>query len=548
LLEDTDEIESYLNSLREKLATPELAASCKQEMYDYSIEEIIQNIKDPDVYLDPKLFISLLEHFFGMNIFVFNRTNSINEQLVIPRYAQAYYRNKKDANCIFIYEHAGTSSSETNDFQCELVVKWKIHSRKDKDIIYSFPYTSDVSQGIIDVFNKMRKAYSLNLEIKETIFPIPSDFFEQGIDFYGKCRMLRIMYKEQLVTLLTEPMQPFAVTEKKDWCITKIKKELAYEFFRDYLMIPISKQTIYHSQLKELHGIVGNVNIRIPIEDSKPMEGIPHTSEFISYSDSSISVLANHNHYKKIARYIVEYMFWLFSMYIKRTDKSIDSEDSIVDFVDEKIQIDPNFEYGYVSNIFHDNSGVMKEGKLVVKSRETLKRLIYTLRLHIRRFREKIENYYDKKMIEKYYQDITDFDHYSFQVLLQGDESISNWIQEQKIKYVIHDSVQLHTNIPYFFQNGLISEKVYLAQNTNTIKKAIEIGKTWKEDGYNIAEEANDCESQWKITLYKYINSDSIVPYKVSGISNKWDIRIMGYKINGVSFFTVLLHLSYNAK
>jgi hypothetical protein len=127
-------------------------------------------------------------------------------------------------------------------------------------------------------------------------------------------------------------------------------------------------------------------------------------------------------------------------------------------------------------------------------------------------------------------------------------EKNNDEIQEQKIKYVIHDSVQLHTNIPYFFQNGLISEKVYLAQNTNTIKKAIEIGKTWKEDGYNIAEEANDCESQWKITLYKYINSDSIVPYKVSGISNKWDIRIMGYKINGVSFFTVLLHLSYNAK
>jgi len=534
----------FIIKIRNDLATVKNAASCKQEMYDYTTDEIIKNIRDSEVYMDPNLFTSLLEQYFNCNIFIFSRIRN-NIQMIIPRHTQAYYKNKRNAKCVFIYEHDGSTSDKIAESKrrCELIVRW---GQKDtNDITYYSLSDSKVSKGIKDIYNTIRKSYALNVEIPDTEFPIEKiKFFEQGIDSYGKCRMLRFKYMEYICTFLTEPMQPFILPEAKGWIATKIPKDVAINLARD-LRIIYSSQSIVREKVKELYTKIGNIKVSIPVDDIDPIDNVPIINKGISYPEDNFSVIDNHNKYRKLARYVIEYTFWMFSNYLQEDKKRDISITTINNFVKEKIKIDKDFEYNRpVGKIFDINSGVMDSQKLVVKSEETLKRLIYTLRISLRRSLTKIEDYYKRQTIENYYVDVTDFDQYPLQVILQGDKSVDKWIDEQKIKYIIHDSVQVELETPYFFQNILIDDQIYLAQNTYSLKKAREIAENWFRFGFNIGKEAVGTDKKFKFNLYSYISSENIVNSKIRGVSTPYDIKILGYKLDDdISFFTVLLEI-----
>ena len=562
--DDKDEREAVLYDLREKYSNPSLAASAKQEMYDFSTEEILEMIRDPNIYLDPKLFTGMLEEVLNCNIYVFNRLGIRNGQLALPRFLQSYYKTNYRRKCIFVYEHWGSKSDHSQYPRCELIVRWHVGGGGEEDVSYYSDYGSKVAKGIRNVFNRMSKAYVLNKQLTTINFPphiiitknvikymrkgdVKHDgkieLLQQGIDSYGKCRMLSFNYKGEIGMILTTPMPPLAVPEVKGWTANKIDQELALELAAD-LKIIITGQSIMHDVVKELYGKLGDINISIPVNDGIPIDGVPYLDKGISYPENEISVVDNFNKYKKLARYITEYVFWLFSHYLQEDEKHEMNLDTVLKFQNDKIKIDPDFEYGEVSKIFSEKSGVMDRGKLVLKSEETLKRLMYVLRLEMRRSRQKLYEYYSRKVIENYYLDITDFDQHQFQVILQGNSSIQNWIQEQKTLYNLHDNIQIGKISPYFFQNSLIDSDIYLAQNTDNQYKAVKIVETWLKQGYNPGENPDNVDTYLpKFTLYSYVNTTDIKTYSVDGLSTDMDIRVIGYKIEDESFFTALLPL-----
>ena len=555
--------EEYLFAKRKEMATPENAALCRQEMYDYTIEEIINIIGNSDIYMNPSLFTSLLEQYFDCNIFVFNRQKEDGE-LIVPRHSQAYYKNKSEHNCILIYEHNGSNADRGTykGSHCELIVKWK--KSDTKDLSYSFRYNTKVSKGVRKVFNRMSQTYALNIEIKQSTFPkqIAEIFFKQGIDSYGKCRMLKFKFKGVIGTLLTEPIQPFSVIEEKNWIVTTIPSKLALKFSKTISakltrqfanensnMILIGKRVV-NDKIKELYFTFCNTKVSIPVtdedledEDEDPFKDVLEINQPENYPTKSVSVLEKHNKYKQLSRCIIEYMFWLFSKYLKENPTLLLSDlETINQFAEEKIEIIEKFKYKKVSNIFNEKSSVMHNNKLVVKSEETLKRLLYTLRLSLRSFGKKIQQYHEKKIIENFYIDITDFDQHPQQVVLNGEDSVEKWNLEKKNKHVINNSVQHELILPYFFQNQLVDNNTFfLAQNTTTLEKALEISEIWFEFGYNVGYNAQDSKNNYEFNLYRYVNSKDILVYKINGNSFSNDIRILGYKIEGVPFFTVLL-------
>jgi len=544
---ESDDTEKRLIEERERMATPENAALCRQEMYDYTTEEIINIIRNPEVYMNPSLFTSLLEQYFNCNIFVFNRTNEDGE-LIIPRHTQAYYKNKRNANCIFIYEHIGSNADKGiyEGVHCELIIKWKKTDKKD--LTYALPYNSKISKGVRKIFNRMCQTYVLNIEIKQSLLPedvnVSDLFFYQGIDSYGKCRMLKFKFKGVIGTLLTEPIQPFPIIEEKGWIATTIPNEVAIDFANDNSMV-LTGQRVVNDVLKELYFNFGNIKVSIPVLDDEKFEDLTTIDQVENYPTKSVSVLEKHNKYKQLTRCIIEYMFWLFSRYLKEDPRRLLSDpDTINDFAREKIKIDKKFKYKKVSNIFSEQSCVMNDNKLVVKSEETLKRLLYTLRLSLRSFGKKIEKYHEKKIIENFYIDVTDFDQHPQQVILNGDDSVDKWNLEKKHNNRINNSVQEELQLPYFFQNQLVDNNTFfLAQNTTTLEKAFAIAETWFESGYNPGYDAKDSKNRYEFNLYGYVNSTDIVLYKIKGVQTLNNIRILGYKIEGISFFTVLLDL-----
>jgi hypothetical protein len=94
----------YVDKLRTQLA--EQAVLARQNMYDFSVEQISDMLKNTKQYMDPRYFVQLLEEQFRCRIFLFN-----SAEMFLPRFSQAYYTKKynstEDFPCIFIYEHMG---------------------------------------------------------------------------------------------------------------------------------------------------------------------------------------------------------------------------------------------------------------------------------------------------------------------------------------------------------------------------------------------------------------------------------------------------------
>lgn len=524
---------------------------CRQQMYEFSIEEIQSILEQTDIYFNPLFFINLLEKVYKCNIYIFSRkkNDNANAELVLPRHLQSLYTDQNNYKSIFIYQHWGSKADAATYPRCELIVRWETGTKGEDAVSYNFDKDSSISQGTKIIYNQLRTAYALNTQIPEINFPLLKNnssikFIGQGIDSYGKTRMIRFEYKGETGTVFVSPIPSLYLNEIKNWTVTKLTRENALEFI-EKVGITVTKQSIFNNIIKELQGFLGNVNISIPIYDSQPINAIPTTDIDTGYPESKSSIIDDYNTYKKLARYMSEYTYWLFSKYLNDNNISNISTEEIEKFVRERIKIKPSFQYGYVGKTFSMDNGLMEGGQLVVKSNDSLRRLIYTLRLFIRRYRRKLLEYYNRKVIENYYVDITDFDQHQFQIILQGDESVEKWIQEKKIKYNLYNEVQLSSFLPYFFQNTLIGPEIYLAQNTPTIKNAISISQAWQLIGYNPGPDYNITLIQEPVyTLYRYVNEEDITPFTVQGAQTNFDIRILGYKLeDGATFFTALLKL-----
>jgi hypothetical protein len=543
-LNNNNEKENYINKYRSNiLSTTNYVSSCKQEMYDYDINTIINNIKNLDNYFNPNLYIHLLETYFKCNIFMFVR-DELNSNLIVPRHLQSYNKLENNNPIVLIFEHMGSESDDAKYPQCELIVKWKIG--EEKNIQYIYDNKNIIYNKLNDIFYNMTKYYILNSEQTKLSFPLnykKLNLNYQFIDTYGKTRGFEIKYNNHLFTLLTSPLQPFLLPEKKVY-ILKLDIKNAINFISD-MGGHITQQTVKNNKVIELIGFIGNVNIIIPIFNTDIIKDIPISYNTFSYTDSSFNNLSNldiYNKSKKFTRYIIEYMFWLYSTYIYTNKKKM-NDDTIASFSNEKFLIDKNIKYTYIPKNFTLKTDIIKDGKLIIKDNEILKRLIYVLKLEILRNNNKILNYHLNKTIENYYVDISDFDNYNFQVILDGENSLDKWIYDKNINNKLNNSIIPNTNIPYFFTNKLINNNIYIAQNIDSIEKALGVYVYWIKNHVNISNDNPNELFDYKFNLYSYVNKDDIKKFIIDGNIKTYNINILGYKINSKKYFTVLLDL-----
>lgn len=543
--------EKITNRIRQELNTPEYIASCKQEMYDFTDREISEYILDQNKYFDPRYFLSLLENKFNCNIYVFSRAKNSSCQLIIPRHMQGYYKRDVNRPTVLVYEHYGSTKDNSKIPRCELIVKWEV--QQSENLMYNFPYKSRISKGIRKVYNELVNTYSLTTKIVPNTFTIPGSvkLLEQGIDSYGKCRILKCQYEDGTeFTLLTTPMQPFIVKETRNLSITSISVSTALSIAAS-MGITITEQRLEGSQVKELDGIISNtsIHVSIPINNGKMIQGVPEYQESVSFPVNTDSMLTRFNRYKKLSRYVLEYVFWLFSRYVNQDENRNSMDDSVVStFARKHMIVDTAFEYPELSKNLTTSTPLIRNGdSIVVKSEETKKRLVYALRVEVVRNRKKVLQYHTRQVIENYYVDITDFDHYHNQVILEGDNSIDKWIVEQSQTNVIHDSIIQGYSLPYFFKNSLINQtEIYLAQNANSIELAFGVFKTWQNSHYNPGYDVDEVVENNEFILYSYENRYSITEYKIPGNKPLYGtMKVIGYKdTDNNARFVVLLDIN----
>jgi len=431
--------------------------------------------------------------------------------------------------------------------QCELIVKIK---RKEKiylggKIQRLFSYESKISNKIRKLFKKTTYAYSLNKPISLVEFPyqellkqkmIPKS---QIIDSYGKTRHINIDYEDGKLSLLTSPIPNMSLTLSKTIKIYRVELEKLNP------ELPIVLQRVQNEKVKEVDILIGNIIVSIPIHDHSILLDVP-ISDQIHIFENQRSKLSIYNDNKKNARYLTEYVFWLFSRFYNEGKYEKISDKVIHKFATSHIIIDPNIEYKNIQKLFSDNNEFVQNGIMILKSEEMKKRLLYVLKMYSVRSTKSLINYKNHNVIQVYYKDITDFDMYSNQVILYGFDSLYKWIYERINTYKIFNEINIG-NLPYFFKNEQIENgMIFIAQNTKSLNQAYKISQTWNIYHYNESVYNKSNKIQEIITnyiFYKYQARKKIIREVVGNVNKQNIIRIIQYKKEGYTSYISLLNI-----
>lgn len=549
---DNDNIEEVTENLRQfrlRLTEPSYISVVKQSLYDFDGEEIIDMISNENTYFDPQYFTGLLETYFKCNIYVFSSKNNKKGELTVPRHMNGYYTNKKYNKTILVYENIGSVSDSSPYPRCELILKWDKTSEQQQ-ITYNFNTNEQISTAIIKMFHDINRTYILNNQIKSVLFPIFNPnikIIEQYIDAYGKSRMIKLNINDKECTILCDPTQPITVKHVDEMDVIRFEQQEIDTFINVYKPTKLTQYVNRDNLLMEIKGVIGNVMITIPVKNNIPP--LPNIIQDNDMSDvisrDTESLFVKFSEYRKQSKYLREYIIWLFSTYLHTNNIRDIDDNTMIEFIDQYIQIIPNFNYKQIDKFFSMDSAIMSDNKLVCNSEELVIRLIQYLQLHIYNHREKVLSYHTKNIIDNYYENILDLNSHRSQTLISSEETFNNFVSQYNRKLTVYDDIQLEIHVPYMFRNKYISDKLLLIQNSTSLQNAIYTGYTWKKSGYNIGYEFERTEEipNYKYTLYAYKNSKDTQTYTINGDENPFNIKIIGYKVGNVSMFSTIIEL-----
>lgn len=407
-------------------------------LFSRDIELIKSYLLDNNKYLDPKLFISFLEEFFNVNIYIFSQNEDhpfgfLNCPFNINEYLK-WKDSKKKNNSVFIYEHTGNDFSNNIYPQCELIIRMDEKGKKD----ISFPFDFEVSKRINTIFDMM---YRNEPDRQDDKFNLVNKVLSQGIDYNGKCRFLQ--FKELCV--YTNPLPPLSVPlgyKYEPVNLNVILKFLHSEGIEGY------EKHIVDNKCVGIQSGKDNILFYIPV--------IPFTVEnmnrdtyllspILSNKSDQKSILNSYNNFERLSRYIIEYTLYFFSIdYHKYKPNNPISVKYFKEFIDRNIEIDPTFSYGKIPRIFSSTcEGIIKNNKIIVPNEKVINKLIYNLRLHLRNNYNEVINYKEYKYIKHYYKNIKDFEQIPNQVIIYGQDALHKWVSSKSVDYTLNDKVKV---------------------------------------------------------------------------------------------------------
>lgn len=593
----------FLTIEKNKLAVEKYAMAAKQELFNESINDIIQRILNED--MNATDFVHLMEQAFDCNIFIFASDDKHpNGALVIPKHVQAYFKFKPTRETILIYQHVGSESDNAAHPQCELIARSAVEKVKTKNIMSRFLPTDPVVMGLWTVFRKLNRTFIFN-RMMPSVSIKKIDVKSQIIDIYGKCRVINVLQKNglssELVTMISDPIPPYAAVSANQIYRASLK---SIKLFADEIKAVLVRQKVNRNRVREVNATVsqGNINVTFLTDDPNRLQNVPmieindSDEEYRNIFGKSNNVVTRFVINKRLSKIIFQYLLYIFSIYINNishsgqrpfnqnsaiqihpSDGSFENsasldriqplnEEQFVQFVKNRIVIIPDHNYEYdendveinLSSKFDLNSNfVQRRTKLITTSTEMVKRLIFMLRLYQLNHFEELREYKNKINIEDFYDEVSDFDQKPFEIFVEGAKAVKGLIQSYKTQNIMTKNIKANEIFSYFFYNEYLSNTIYIAQNTQHISTAVSFVKFWHQYGYNPTEtdlletvESGELSSNYIVEIYSYVNDRLITKIGNSNSNENPDFgeqpisgAVLGYLINEQPRYTALMPL-----
>lgn len=476
---------------RKKISSLTQYNFAKQECYDMTNQEIKQALSNLNEYLDPLRYIKVLEEIYKVDIYLFTRDKEESANYSLPRFINGYYRNfKAQRKSIMIYEHLG--GIWNNEKKCELIVRKSI--TEDIADTSLFQYDDDVIKEILKVELQLYRFFLLQKPIIRT-FLLPGNISKQYIDNYGKGRVLKV----DNIIVFTSPIEPVnleLLNEEEIYIENNYDKVM--EFIKKY-NLEIIQQNVIDNYVKELVIKHNNQEYTISITSIKPLDNITIVNKSIipRFEDSMFD---DHIFMEKYSRQLFEFILYNYSIYLN-TNSLIHNDNSLDNFINNKIRISEYDEYKLFDYKLNNN-----KDNLIVYNNDILEGIKYNISVIINNNNyDRVINYHKQSFMMNYYKNIYDFKQYSNTTLLQGNQSLYQWMENTSTYKISHhldtfsqyDLISINDFIMNKFNmkiedltisnnviNNLVSDDVYIIYPATSLDNALYIGKIWAEYGY----------------------------------------------------------------
>jgi hypothetical protein len=590
---DGTERSAYLEQVRRDLVGLLPANTTVQSTFNMELRTVRDQLLSSTTYLDVKLFWRILEEVFCINIFLFQR-NEDNPQGVLgsPMFLQEYlqYQRTKEALkwrfTIFLFETIGGEFDRLEYPQVELIKSFR-YSEGANPTATIFSWFNNNKDKILlrRLQNCFNQIFGYDGHFNQ---PIPNAFvskpLSQCADFYGKIRLLQFANG---ICILTEPLPPVDKNELQERsgrlaepsCSLKpVDMNKARDFLRVEGVTDIRKvivgDYVVGLQCSKDVGHDTTVDFYIPVNPTKEHpKAIPETAPVVAPSFiAQESLLEGFNRLARLARYIIEYVLWVFSKWHRENPGDVKDLDYITQFAMDKFQIVKDHEYPAKIPRRLDATlpGVVSAGgRIIVPSMDVRNRLVFALQIKLIQNIGEVLNYYSRTYIKNYYQDVTDFDLQTSNIILFGQEMVISWINSKLPHYVLHDRI-VHpicpapkddenlrekeelcrlieekglTIEPYFIKLENLDESIYIVQQARSLAGALYISQVWTERGWNVG--PDDLGKVSTNTPFRFIAYNDAYDYTVEDINgNNPEYTILQYMMNDKMFTMALLKYS----
>ena len=227
--------------------------------------------------------------------------------------------------------------------------------------------------------------------------------------------------------------------------------------------------------MKEIIIMIDNILFTIKIKevvvDSDMKMELENNEQYPS-ENSSINLISNT---KRISVLMTEYFIYYFSYINKRTsDFTIES---IKKFIKDNIKVEHTFYKISTTPILSidvlKKNGFIKNDKFIVDHHETLKRLIYCLRLRLSNNYKSVKTYYSQPEIYNFYNDIKYYATDKTNIVVKDLDNF------QKIDHTIYDKIKIGKEKMFLTNTKINGEIPVFLQETQDMKDAQVVSSNW---------------------------------------------------------------------
>ncbi len=525
----------YVNELRVQMGEEINPGVTRQELYDLAETEIREDLKNINVFLDPRLHFRALEELFGVTIYTFIKEG----MLEIPRHRIHHIKPFKYRNVVMIYKDGN---------RCELIFSTnRIYSHKIKPLYSLFlrahgTYTwSEVSEaGDVD-----RTKFYLRSDLYTSVYfygeVLKSYATRQYIDNYGKVRGFLTKVNDTEVFIAVIPSEPVNIPTLNIANFKPPRPDIAeiLSMFKHMSPSGINQHGVWYPILDIRYGIfvyaiggeeglkVGQLQSQREEEEKKEVRLSP--SEMSSKSEiqprlTSRSRLSSRSRlpplrsrlpqsrvspsvippdplglYKTISilddksqlvlDVILQFIDWIYSIYL--FDSPFGSIDQFFEaYVStggeyEEYDISGIRDYNYLPHDVSINRAIefISFAVPVLVRDEKLWMYSYEFDIRIRyHLKQTFSMILSKKIPEKIVGLVSFFREDVNTVLIIGDRNLRTWtkdeLREDRFSFVIRDKVKPNAIEPYMYGS-------YLVQNTSSLNESLAIALHWNKYSVN---------------------------------------------------------------